>query len=132
MLLCENKALAASWVNVCEAEKRGLHLSQRSPKVDPYGQQMDMLPSIPIVKKNNQNKCLRSGTEAFDQQHIFGFRVGLLLDPKTHMESHLYKHGRGGMCEQCNKIILFSKTWGGLGSRVVYVVKRLSMVVVLN
>lgn len=43
---------------------------------------MDMLPCIPIEKKDNQNKCLCFSTEAFDQQHIFGFRVGLLWTPE--------------------------------------------------
>lgn len=36
----------------------------------------------PHRKKNNQNKCLCSSAEAFDQQHIFGFRVGLLWTPE--------------------------------------------------
>lgn len=32
-------------------------------------------------KNPNQNKCLCSSTEAFDQQHIFGFRARLLGTP---------------------------------------------------
>lgn len=84
MLLCENKALATgvgtSWVNVVEGavwvgrEKRPT-LVPVSTKVDPYGQQMDMLPCYP-------NKCLCSSTEAFDQQHIFSFGVRLFRTPE--------------------------------------------------
>lgn len=55
----------------------------------------------------NQNKCLCSSSEAFDQQHILGFRAGLLGTPGAHMESHLYKQGQGGMCEQCDQRIFF-------------------------
>lgn len=43
---------------------------------------MDVLTLYPSRRKSNQNKCLCSSTEAFDQRHIFSLGAGLHRTPE--------------------------------------------------
>lgn len=143
MLLCENKALvtgvAASWVNVlrepCGMTEERPTLVPALTKVDSCGQQMDWLPCIPIEggKKKPQPKqvSLLEHWSLWSTAHL-RLQSKTSWDPSVHMESHLYKQGQGGMCEQCNQRILFSKHRADLANEWFVWFKSLSVVVWLN
>lgn len=121
MLQCENKAQAAgvgpSWVNVAEgavvglADRRGLHLSR--PQLMWIHTANRWYPKKKQQPKKKNSKCLLSGTEAFDQQHILSLGVGLFEDVRVHI--CINTAGEECVNNATKEFCSFKKRWGGLG-----------------